>query len=357
MPPTNPAKATSDFHPFLQLASTGKPLKRDEMTKAMGLLLEGTVSDIEAAGFLMALRARGESIEEITAAASAMRTKALKIQLPGKVTEKLIDTAGTGGDGAGTYNISTAAALIAAGAGAKVAKHGNRAATSLSGSSDVLSALGVNLEATPETIASCITTANVGFMFAAYHHKATANVAAIRKSLGVRTIFNMLGPLTNPAGARRQLMGVYDPSLCRPIANALKTLGAKKAWVVHGRDGLDELTTTTSTFVCALEDGEISEFEVHPKDAGLKTSDPKSLQGGTSQDNAVALRAILTEKSLNNQHNAYRDIAVFNAAVALIVADLANTLKEGVDLAHTAIENGSAANALAQLVELSNTTR
>ncbi|MEO0878890.1 MAG: anthranilate phosphoribosyltransferase, partial [Pseudomonadota bacterium] len=221
------------------------------MAQAMALLLEGAASGEEAAGFLMALRARGETVGEITAAARAMRDKALKV-----ATERdVVDTCGTGGDGAGTYNISTAAALVAAGAGAAIAKHGNKAASSKSGSSDVLAALGINLAASPQQISACIDKAGVGFMFAAAHHKAVAHVADVRKKLGVRTLFNLLGPLTNPAGAKRQLMGVFSKDLVRPLAEALMVLGARSAWVVHGSDGLDEITTTGETFVAAVEGG------------------------------------------------------------------------------------------------------
>ncbi len=335
----------SSFHPFLKLAASGDPLDTEDMKSAMSLLLAGEVSDIEIAGFLMALRARGEHVDEIAAAAAAMRALATKVEAPSGA----VDTAGTGGDGANTYNISTAAALIAAGAGASVAKHGNKAASSQSGSSDILAKLGVNLNASPQTISTCITQAGIGFMFAAYHHQAVANVANVRKNLGVRTIFNILGPLTNPAGAKRQVMGVFDKMLLPPIAQTLKSLGSEKAWVVHGSDGLDELTTTGPSYVCALDQGVIREFTITPEDAGLKQTDSSALKGGTPEQNAKALKDVL-----NGEKGAYRDIALLNAAATLIVADKANTLKEGMTLATQSIESGMAARALDNLVQISN---
>ncbi len=337
------------FQKFLQLASMGRALSAADMSNAMDLILEGTIDDIQVAGFLMALKARGETVDEITAAARAMRTRAEPVALAKNIANAIIDTAGTGGDGAGTYNISTAAAIIAAGCGVKVAKHGNRAATSLSGSSDILSTLGVNLQATPKIIAECIENANIGFMFAAYHHKATANVAAIRKSLGVRTIFNLLGPLTNPAGAKKQIIGVYDMALCRPIATALKALGATNAWVVHGHDGLDELTTTTSSHVCALKNDEIQEFVISPQDAGLNTASTHQLQGGSPEENAKALMALL-----QGEKGPYRDIALLNTAAALIVAGHTKTLEEGVSIGSRNIDNGNAMCALSNLIKTSN---
>lgn len=336
----------STFRPYLQLAADGEVLSASAMGEAMQLMLQGIPEDVEVAGFLMAMRARGETVTEITAAATAMRALATPVIAP----DNVIDTAGTGGDGSGTYNISTAAALIAAGAGAVVAKHGNRAATSKSGSSDVLAALGINLEASPEMISRCITDAGVGFMFAAYHHRAVANIAGVRKALGVRTIFNLLGPLTNPAGATRQLTGVYDQSLCRPLAQTLKALGGKKAWVVHGQDGLDELTTTTTTHVCALEGGQLSEFTVTPEEAGLPRATLEDLRGGAPRENAAALTGLLA-----GEKSPYRDIALLNGAAALIVADCATTLREGVEMGIEAIDSGRAKHALRRLIEISNT--
>jgi len=333
------------FHPFLEKAASGSPLSGEEMRAAMALLLDGAVSEIETAGFLMALRARGETVTEIAAAAAAMRTKALRVDAP----DSVVDTCGTGGDGAGTFNISTAAALVAAGAGARVAKHGNKAASSLSGSAEVLEALGVKIDIAPELISRAIREAHVGFMFAALHHRAVANVATVRKSLGVRTLFNLLGPLANPAGARRQLMGVFSDALVEPLAHALLQLGAVRAWVVHGEDGLDELTTTGKSFVAEVIDGSVRSFTVRPADAGLPEAPPAALKGGDPRENAAALKRLLA-----GERSAYRDIVVFNAAAALIVADRAHNLKEGAEMAAASIDEGRAKQALEKLVAISN---
>ncbi|MFQ5562905.1 MAG: anthranilate phosphoribosyltransferase [Parvularculaceae bacterium] len=333
------------FSPYLKKAVSGDPLTRAEMRAAITLLLEGAASPVETAGFLIALRARGETVEEIAAAAEAMREKALKVDAP----EDAVDTCGTGGDGAGTFNISTASALIAAGAGARVAKHGNKAATSKSGSSEVLAALGVKLDIPPAQITACIREANVGFMFAALHHGAVANVAPVRRELGVRTLFNLLGPLSNPAGARRQVVGVFAEDLAAPMAEALKRLGAESAWVVHGSDGLDELTTTGPSFVAKVWDGAVRTFSVTPEDAGLPRAQPEDLKGGGPEQNAAAIRRLL-----DGEAGPFRDIAVLNAAAALIVAGKAADLKEGAALAAAAIDDGRAKAALDKLVERSN---
>lgn len=335
----------SAFTPFLAKAASGTVLSAEEMRAAMGVILSGDASDIEIAGFLMALRARGETPEEIAAAANAMRDKALKVEAP----QDAIDTCGTGGDGAGTYNISTAAALIVAGCGVPVAKHGNRAASSKSGSSEVLTALGVNLDIPPAQISRCIKEAGVGYMHAALHHQAVGHAATARKALGVRTMFNLLGPLSNPAGAQRQLMGVFARDLIRPIAEVMPRLGVKAAWVVHGGDGLDELTTTGPTYVAALKDGAISEFEVTPEDAGLSRANAEDLTGGDPQHNADALKRLL-----DGEKGPYRDIAVLNAAAALIVAGKADDLKTGASMAEAAIDDGKAANALGRLSTISS---
>ncbi|MEM9494451.1 MAG: anthranilate phosphoribosyltransferase [Pseudomonadota bacterium] len=331
--------------PYLAQLARGETLSADDMRAAMATLLKGEASEVETAGFLMGLRARGETIEEIAAAAEAMRALALRVDAPADA----IDTCGTGGDGANTVNVSTAAALIAAGCGLPVAKHGNRAASSLSGSSDILSVLGVKLDVSAETISRCIRKANVGFMFAALHHSAVANVAPVRKRLGVRTMFNVLGPLCNPAGARRQVMGVFAKNLCEPIAHVLARLGAERAWVVHGADGLDELTTTGVSYVAALEDGAVRLFDVTPEDAGLQRDAPAALKGGAPEENAAALRRLL-----DGEKSAYRNIAVLNAAAALVVAQKAADLKDGAAQAAAAIDNGAAAKALADLVRLTN---
>ncbi len=335
----------SAFRPFLAIAMSGRPLTADEMRDAMAVVLNGGASDIELAGFLAALRARGETVEEIAAAAESMRARALSVDAP----DNAIDTAGTGGDGADTFNISTAAALIIAGAGAPVAKHGNRAASSKSGSSEVLEALGVKLDISPELIARCIREANIGFMFAVRHHGATKHAATARKALGVRTMFNVLGPLSNPAGAKRQLLGVFSRELVRPLAEVLPRLGVESAWVVHGADGLDELTTTTHTYVAELRNGAVREFTVSPPDAGLPLATADKLKGGDPAQNAEAIRRLF-----DGEAGAYRDIAVFNAAAALVISDLAADIADGARKAEHAIDSGAAAGALAKLVEISN---
>ncbi|MGF1543742.1 MAG: anthranilate phosphoribosyltransferase [Parvularculaceae bacterium] len=342
-----PAAATNGgrgLRDALAALADGRALSPDEMTAAVGALLDGAASDAEIAGFLMGLRARGETAPEIAAAARAMRARATPVDAP----EDVVDTCGTGGDGAGTLNISTAAALIAAGAGARVAKHGNRASSSKSGSSDVLAALGVDMDAGPERAARAIREAGSGYMPAVLHHRATARVGAARRALGVRTIFNFLGPLTNPAGARRQLLGVFDASYVRPVAEALAELGATRAWVVHGSDGLDELTIAGPSRVASLKDGSIEEFEVAPEDAGLSRSPLEAVRGGAPAENAAALRALL-----DGAPGAYRDIAVLNAAAALIVADRAGDLRDGAAQAARAIDDGSARRALERLIAIS----
>jgi anthranilate phosphoribosyltransferase len=338
----------SAFAPLLEIARSGRALTRPEMRAATEHLLSGGLAEDEAAAFLLALKARGETVEEIIAAAEAMRARALRVEAP----EGAIDTCGTGGDGAHTYNISTAAAFIVAGCGVPVAKHGNRAASSRSGTADVLAALGVNIEASPETIARAIREAKIGFMWAAQHHKAFAQVAAVRKKLGVRTIFNALGPLTNPAGARRQLMGVYDRALCEPLAGALLQLGAVHAFVVAGADGLDELTTTAGSFVSEAKNGAVRSFTVAPEDAGLPRARPEELKGGDPAHNASALRRLL-----DGERGAYRDIAVFNAAAALIIAGKAERLRDGAALAARSIDSGAARIALERLIAISNEIR
>ncbi len=333
------------FHPYLDQAASGAPLAAADMRAAMDLIFDGEISDIEIAGFLMALRARGETVEEIAAAASAMCARVLKVVAPPNV----IDTCGTGGDGANTINISTAAAIVIAACGVPVAKHGNRAASSKSGSSDVLGALGVNLEATPETVSGCIYGAGIGFMAAPSHHPAVARVGAVRRALGVRTLFNLLGPLTNPAGAKRQLVGVFSAELVEPIANVLNLLGAQRAWVVHGSDGLDEATLTGPTHVAALTDGQVKRFEIVPEDAGLSRAPLEGLRGGSPAENAQSLKRILA-----GEKGPHRDIVVLNAAAALMAAGEVVSLVDGALRAKDAIDSGAAANVLARLAAISN---
>jgi anthranilate phosphoribosyltransferase len=337
----------SEFADLLAALRRGADLTRDEMRRAMEVLLERNVDENDVAAFLLALKAKGETVDEIVAAALALRARVLPVAAPARA----IDTCGTGGDGADTFNISTAAAFIVAGCGVPVAKHGNRSASSRSGSSDVLAALGVRIDAPPAVIARCIREANIGFMYAAAHHPAVAHVAAVRRRLGVRTLFNLLGPLANPAGARRQLMGVYDAALTAPLARALAALGAERAWVVCGGDGLDELTTTGESIVSETRDGAVRSFIIAPEDAGLSRVAPSALKGGDPADNARALRDLL-----DGAPGPYRDIALFNAAAALLVAGAADTLIEGVALGVAAIDGGAAGAALERLVALSNET-
>jgi anthranilate phosphoribosyltransferase len=333
------------FAPILEKALSGAPLSAAEMRRAMDLLLENAVAEADIAAFLLALRARGETVEEIAAAAEAMRAKALRIHAP----EDAIDTCGTGGDGAETLNISTAVAFVVAGCGVPVAKHGNRAASSKSGSSDVLAALGVKIEARPETIERSIRDAKICFMFAAYHHRAVAHVAAVRRKLGVRTLFNVLGPLANPALARRQLMGVYDRALTAPLAEALGRLGSIHAWVVAGSDGLDELTTTGPSFVSAVRSGAVQSFTIAPEDAGVSRANLADLKGGDPAYNATRLRGLLAGET-----GPYRDIVLLNAAAALVIADKATTLAEGVRLAAASIDERRAIAALDRLIAVTN---
>jgi anthranilate phosphoribosyltransferase len=293
--------------------------------------------------FLMALRVRGETVDEIAGAAKVMRAKALRIRAP----LGAIDTCGTGGDARGTYNISTGAALVVAACGVPVAKHGNRALSSKSGSADVLAALGVNIEADMALVEKSLAEAGIGFLMAPRHHSAMRHVGPTRVELGTRTIFNLLGPLSNPAGTTRQLIGVFHRQWTRPMAEVLGQLGSERAWVVHGSDGLDEITTTGATYVSELKDGKVTSFEVTPEDAGLTRADPDDLKGGDPAKNAAAITAMLA-----GEPGPYRDIVALNAAAALIVAGRAADLKAGVALAADAIASGKAKATLARLVAL-----
>ncbi|MHA7872181.1 MAG: anthranilate phosphoribosyltransferase, partial [Hyphococcus sp.] len=322
--------------PYLEKAAAGDAFDADEMRAAMGVLLSGAASDAEIAGFLMALRVRGATVDEIAAGVEAMRAVAVSVEAPADA----IDTCGTGGDGADTFNISTAVALVAAGAGAHVAKHGSTASSSRSGSAEVLRALGVKLEIPPERVARCIREAGVGFMFAPAHHQSVKNVLAARKALGVRTIFNVLGPLSNPAGARRQLLGVYSRDLLRTAVEVMRKLGVEAAWVVHGSDGLDELTTTGPSYVAELRNGVIREFMVSPDIAGLPRASLEDLRGGEPQDNAAAIRRLL-----DGEKGAFRNITALNAGAALVISGKAPDIAAGARLAEAAIDQGRAKQA------------
>lgn len=333
-----------DLKPLIAKAATGAALSREEARMAFNVMMSGDATPAQIGGFLMALRVRGETVDEIFGAVTVMREKMLAV----KADPDAIDIVGTGGDGTGTYNVSTCAAFIAAGAGVPVAKHGNRALSSRSGAADSLMALGVNLELDPAGIAACIAEAGVGFMFAPQHHAAMRHVGPSRVELGTRTIFNLLGPLSNPAGARRQLLGVFAPQWLEPVAEVLKDLGSQTVWVVHG-DGLDEMTTTGETQVAALENGTVRRFTVSPEEAGLSRASLEALKGGDGAHNARALRAVL-----QGEKNAYRDISVYNAAGALIVAGKAGDLKEAAAMAARSIDSGAALAALDALVRISN---
>ncbi|MGH1349667.1 MAG: anthranilate phosphoribosyltransferase [Methyloligellaceae bacterium] len=336
----------TDFKQFIAKVADGNTLTEEEAAQAFNIMMSGEATPTQIGGFLMALRVRGETVEEITGAAKTMRSKARSVSAP----DNAIDTCGTGGDAAGTYNISTAAAMVVAGAGVPVAKHGNRSVSSKSGSSDVLEALGVNLGVTPETVANCIENAGVGFMFAQAHHSAMKHVGPSRVELGTRTIFNLLGPLSNPAGTKFQVIGVFDKKWIKPLAETLKTLGSKSVWVVHGSDGMDELTTTGASYVAALKaDGSIETFEVTPEEVGLTRATPEDLRGGDASENATAITELL-----NGRAGAFRDIVLLNAGAALYVAGKASSLKEGVELATESIDNGKAKLALENLVKLTN---
>jgi len=333
------------FKPLLAKLVDGRILSADEAHAFFAACLRGEPTPSQVAAAVTALRIRGETVEEIAAFATAMREAAMTLDHP----YDAIDTCGTGGDGQHTFNISTAAALVLAGAGLKVAKHGNRAMSSKSGSSDVLSVLGVNLQASPAQQRRSLDQAGIAFLFAPAYHGAMRHVGPVRAELGFRTVFNLLGPLSNPAGAKRQVMGVYDPRLLEPLAEVLGRLGATRAWTVHGQ-GLDELTTTGETEVAEWRDGAVRRFTVTPEDANLPRAGLADLRGGDAEENAAALRALL-----DGAKGAYRDIVLLNAAAALVVADRAADLAEGAALAAAVIDDGRASRALADLVEATNT--
>ncbi|MBI1265527.1 MAG: anthranilate phosphoribosyltransferase [Alphaproteobacteria bacterium] len=325
--------------------AAGRQPDAGALRAAFDALMEGEADPVQTGGFLLALAALGESPQTLCVGAQAMRARMTPVSAP----DGAIDTCGTGGDARGTWNISTAAAIVAAGAGAVVAKHGNKAASSKSGSAEVLEALGVNLAAGPDRIERALRAARVGFLFAPAHHGAVRHVGPARKILGVRTVFNLLGPLSNPAGARRQLLGVFDRAWLLPMAQALRELGAEEALVVHGADGLDEITTTGVTHVAQLHaDGTITQGVIAPEDAGLKRASLDDLKGGDPAQNAAAIRALL-----DGAPGAYRDIVVLNAAAALRLAGLAGDLKDGAALAAAAIDDGRAKAALEQLAAIS----
>ncbi|MEM9421378.1 MAG: anthranilate phosphoribosyltransferase [Pseudomonadota bacterium] len=333
---------TSPFTPYLQQALSRDAVSAEDITTAFDIMLKGEVDPIQAGAFLAALKVRGETQTEIAAAATAMRATAISFEGP----DGAVDTCGTGGDGANTYNISTATAIVLAACDVPVAKHGNKAVSSASGSSDVLSALGVDISISPDKAEACLNAIGIAFLFAPNHHPAVKHVAPVRAALGVRTLFNLLGPLTNPAGARRQLLGVYDKSLMVPIAETLKALGAVSAWVVHGDDGLDELTVTGPSHVAILRDGSVVNRTLTPAEAGLSRHDADALVGGDATTNADALRALL-----DGDKNAYRDAVLLNAAAGLIVAGKDEDLAPGAQRAAHAIDSGAAKEKLNALIQ------
>jgi anthranilate phosphoribosyltransferase len=320
-------------------------LSRDEAAAAFDIMMSGEATPSQMGGLLMALRVRGETVEEITGAVTVMREKMLRVSAPADA----IDVVGTGGDASGSYNISTCAAFIVAGAGVPVAKHGNRALSSRSGAADVLGALGVKIELPPDAVGRCISEAGIGFMFAPAHHPAMKNVGPTRVELGTRTIFNLLGPLSNPAGVKRQMVGVFSRQWVEPLANVLKNLGSESAWVVHGSDGLDEVTSAGPTYVAALENGAVKSFEITPEDVGVARAMPDMLRGGDADQNARALLDVLKGKA-----GAFRDVALMNAAAGLVVAGRAKDLKQGFALAAKSIDSGAAEGRLDRLIAVSN---
>ena len=322
-----------------------KALSEDEMRTALEIMTEGHATPAQMGAFLMALRVRGETVEELIGATQMMRARMRRVSVP----DGAVDIVGTGGDHHGTFNVSTGASLVAAGAGLKIAKHGSRSVSSLAGASDVLSALGIKLDVPNAIIEQSVAEAGIGFMFAPNHHPAMKNWAPVRAELGVRTIFNLLGPMANPAGVKRQLLGVYSWHWVEPVAHVLATLGSEHVWVVHGHDGMDELTTTGSTEIAEVKNGKVTVFEITPQDAGLPPAKLSDLKGGDATTNANAIRRLL-----DGEKGAFRDIVLLNTAAALIVGGKADNLVDGVAGATASIDSGAAKGALAKLIAVTN---
>ena len=333
-----------DFKTLIGKVATGTELTLQESASAFDRMMSGEATPSQMGALLMGLRVRGETVDEITGAVTTMRAKMLRVDAP----EGAIDVVGTGGDASGSYNISTCAAFIVAGAGVPVAKHGNRALSSRSGAADVLTALGVRINISPDHISRCIAGAGIGFMFAPAHHPAMKHVGPTRVELGTRTIFNLLGPLSNPAGVKRQMVGVFSKQWVEPLAQVLNNLGCEAAYVVHGSDGLDEITISGPTSVAALENGAVRTFEIAPEEVGLKRAKPEALRGGDAEHNAKALVGVL-----KGERGPFRDVAVLNASAALVVAGKAKDLKDGVALAQKSIDSGEAEGALERLIVIS----
>ena len=334
-----------EFKALIGKVATGAELTLEESASAFDSMMSGEATPSQMGALLMGLRLRGETVDEITGAVTTMRAKMLTVAAP----EGAIDVVGTGGDASGSYNISTCAAFIVAGAGVPVAKHGNRALSSRSGAADVLAALGVRIELAPEAIARCIGEAGIGFMFAPAHHPAMKHVGPTRVELGTRTIFNLLGPLSNPAGVKRQMVGVFSRHWVEPLAKVLGRLGSERALVVHGSDGLDEITTAGPTSVASLENGTVRTFEISPEEVGLPKTDSAHLRGGDAAANATALLSVL-----KGEKTPFRDVAMFNAAAALMVSGKAKDLAGGMALARTSLDSGEAEGRLDRLIAISN---
>jgi anthranilate phosphoribosyltransferase len=336
---------SDDFKTLLAKVAGNTALTREESARAFDRMMSGEATPSQMGALLMALRVRGETVDEITGAVTAMRAKMLKVDAP----PNAIDIVGTGGDAKGSFNISTCAAFIVAGAGVPIAKHGNRALSSRSGAADVLGALGVKIELAPEQVRDCIHEAGIGFMFAPAHHPAMKNVGPTRVELGTRTIFNLLGPLSNPAGVKRQMVGTFSKQWVEPMAQVLKNLGSESVWVAHGSDGLDEISISGPTSIAALENGIVRTFEVKPEDIGIKALPHDAVRGGDADTNAATMRSVL-----NGDNSAFRDVSILNAAAALVVAGKAKDLSEGAKVAAHSLDSGAAAVRLEKLVAVSN---
>lgn len=339
----------ADMKSFIAKAAAGERLTREEAESAFDIIMSGAATPSQIGGFLMALRVRGETVDEIAGAVCSMRGRMTPVDAP----DDAIDIVGTGGDASGTYNISTCAAFVVAGAGVPVAKHGNRALSSKSGAADALAALGVKIDLPPQKISACIHEAGIGFMFAPNHHAAMRHVGPSRVELGTRTVFNLLGPLCNPARVKRYMLGVFAREWVEPIAEVLHNLGAEAAWVVHGtfgeRGGLDEVTSTGTTYVAELKNGHIRAFQIEPIEFNVDAAAPEALLGGAPEDNAKALRAVLT-----GELGPFRDVVVMNAGAALMVAGKASLTADAASLARESIDSGRAMAALDRLVQVSN---
>ena len=335
----------ADLKLLIAKAANGMALSRSEAREAFNIMMSGEATPSQIGGLLMALRVRGETVDEITGAVEVLREKMLRVAAP----DDAIDIVGTGGDASGSYNISTCAAFVAAGAGLKVAKHGNRALSSRSGAADVLMALGVKIDVPPEKITECISEAGLGFMFAPAHHASMKHTGPSRVELGTRTIFNLLGPLSNPAGVKRQVTGVFSMTWVEPLAQVLKNLGSEACWICHGEGGFDEIVPTGTTWISELKDGAIRSFELTPEGVGLKRSSADDLKGADAAHNAKALRSVL-----RGEPSAFRDAAVMTAAAALVVAGRDGDMRSAVAQAQAAIDGGAALRALETLVRVSN---